>query len=369
MSKTDLFRLFGNKGCCKNMTRLTHILLLVLLSIVAWPTQAQSLSTAEDYFNRGYDRRVAGDLAGAIADYTRAIRIDPRYADAYFNRGNARDDKGDHDGAIADYTKYLELKPSDPDGYYNRGYARDSKGDHDGAIADLNKYLALNPSDPNGYFNRGNARFNKKDFAGAIADYTKYLELNPSDPDAYYNRGNARDDNGDHDGAIDDLNRAIELNPGDPDPYYNRAYVRNVKGEVAGAIADYTKYVEMAPRDPDGHNAVAWLLATTAAAQLRNGKKALQQALKAASLSNWRDPSILDTLAAAYAESGNFPAAILWENKACRSENSRATNAPKRANDCASTGRGRPTARIRSGHSCLRFVSVILLLQPERREF
>ena len=56
-------------------------------------------------------RTSSGDYAGAIEDYTQAIELDPKFAEAYFNRGNAKHSSGDYAGAIEDYTKAIELDP------------------------------------------------------------------------------------------------------------------------------------------------------------------------------------------------------------------------------------------------------------------
>ena len=74
---------------------------------------------------------------------------------AYTNRGNAYLGKKDYDRAIADYNKAIELEPKLAAAYANRGLAYGAKGDIDGAIADLDKAIDLNPKLAHAYANRG----------------------------------------------------------------------------------------------------------------------------------------------------------------------------------------------------------------------
>ena len=264
------------------MLKAKHSLLILGLLIVVSPLQGQALSTAADYYNRGFERRKAGDLDGAIADYTKAIEIEPRFPGAHLGRGNARQAKGDLDGAIADYTKGIELNPRDAGAYTNRGLAKRRKGDLDGAISDSTRAIELDPRLAVAYTHRGNAREKKGDHDGAIADHTKAIDLDPRLAAAYGNRGNAR----------------------------------KVKGELDGASADYTKAIELDPQHAGAYNNLAWLLATTYKDTMRNGRLAVEHARKAAELTKWQTPQMLGTLAAAYAESGNFDEAIKWQTKA-----------------------------------------------------
>ena len=66
---------------------------------------------ARQYFNQGVEKYEAGNSQGAIADFTKAIEINPQDAGAYSNRGSAKDDLGDYQGAIVDYDKALEINP------------------------------------------------------------------------------------------------------------------------------------------------------------------------------------------------------------------------------------------------------------------
>ena len=127
-----------------NTTLPTKLLAFVLSLMLPAVAAAQTSAFAPYYNNRGLAKEGKGDQDGAIADYSRAIELDPKFAaGAYSNRGLAKEAKGDHDGAIADYSRAIELDPKQPRVYINRGFAKQAKGDVDGAIADYNRASEL----------------------------------------------------------------------------------------------------------------------------------------------------------------------------------------------------------------------------------
>ncbi|MEG4804150.1 tetratricopeptide repeat protein [Microcoleus sp. ARI1-B5] len=97
-------------------------------------------NSAEDLFNSALAKSEAGDIQGAIADYTAAIAINPNYAKAYNKLGIIRGRYlKDYPAAKADFDRAIEINPKYADAYYNRAKVRYFLEDKPGAIADYQK--------------------------------------------------------------------------------------------------------------------------------------------------------------------------------------------------------------------------------------
>jgi len=87
-------------------------------------------------------------------------------------------------------------------------------------------------------------------------------------------------------------------------------------GRHQQARADFQQAISINPKNDAAYNGLAWAMSTSPQAEVRDGKTALEMATRACELTDWNNPYHLSTLAAAYAETGQFQRAIEFHRKA-----------------------------------------------------
>jgi tetratricopeptide (TPR) repeat protein len=229
---------------------------------------------------------------------------------AHNNLGIVLFQKGDIDDAIAHYRTTLEMEPNFWDAEYNLGIALLSKGQVDEAIGHCTKAVGIAPNDPDAQVALGNALLQKGRIDDAIVHYQKALTIRPDYFLAHHSLGHAFLEKGELDAAIFHCRAALLIQPENADGHTNLAIALDEKGQTAEAIQHYQKALEISPQSISALNNLAWLMATCSNASFRNGAKAIELATQANQLSGGTNTLVLRTVAAAYAENGQFGKAI-----------------------------------------------------------
>ena len=163
-------------------------------------------------------------------------------------------------------------------------------------------------------FDKGLKLLGQQRYDEAIQAFSTAIEIIPRDYQAYNYRGVARALKGNYSKALADYDKAIEIRPRYAEAYNNRGFARTQLGDLNNALKDFARALKINPFFVDAYNNMAWILATSADQQFRDGARAVKLALKAVELKP--DVVSLDTLAAAYAAAGNFDAAVDTQKRA-----------------------------------------------------
>jgi tetratricopeptide (TPR) repeat protein len=192
----------------------------------------------------------------------------------------------------------------------NLGMLLIESGKVDESLAHFQRAVEIDPKDPKALVNFGSVLPLVGRNQEAISAYQKALKINPLDQVTYFNLGLSLAMEGREEEAIAAYQKALEIDSAFKEAYGNLGILYSQKGDISQAFSCYLKALEIDPQFVLALNNLAWILAAHPESVFRNGPQAVAHAEKANLLSGSKNPEILKTLAAAYAETGRFAEAI-----------------------------------------------------------
>jgi Tfp pilus assembly protein PilF len=157
------------------------------------------------------------------------------------------------------------------------------------------------------------------DIAGAKRNVDWALQIDPKLWPALYLRAQIFRKQGKYELAIQDCNEALRQYPGLVEAALLRASINVRLGKYAEASKEFNYLISLHPRPVTLARALsdrAWFYASCPDSSFRNGQQAVKDAKAACSIMQWKDEDMIDTLAAAYAEAGDFDSAVKYVSQA-----------------------------------------------------
>jgi tetratricopeptide (TPR) repeat protein len=268
---------------------------------------------------RGLYSLTQNKLEAAIIDFDAAIALDPKDADTHEARGVALSMQQKYDEAMESFNQAIEIEPNAPAAYTHRARVRAIKGDTPAAIADVEQALKLQPGSVAALQLHASLLGSTGKFEQALADLNLLRRAMPNNAELLLQIAALHQAAKQPQDAIDAYDHVIETDPKAAAAYRGRADAHLSQGKQAKAIADYEAALELEPKNSGVLNNLAWVLATSPENDLRNGKRSIELATLACEVTEYKQAHILSTLAAGYAETGDFDSAINWSKKAVES--------------------------------------------------
>ncbi len=185
----------------------------------------------------------------------------------------------------------------------------DGKGKNDKALAKWKRAAAIEPKNAKVQDGLGLSLYAHGETTEGLEHLRHAVRINPLSFETHYMLGRFMLDQGRTEQALPELKTAIEIRPHFAAGEEALASADEHLGKDEEALAHWRKALEIDPSRVSATLGEAWLLSTTPDGSLRNGPEALSLASSARNLVSGDDPDVLDTLAAAYAENGQFDAA------------------------------------------------------------
>jgi Tfp pilus assembly protein PilF len=275
------------------------------------------------YNSAAYLQRT-GSYEASAAKWREVLELSPDDEAAHRSLGTVLLMTGHGEESAAHFQKASEIKlraaveadPASARGFNDLGMLLAQTGRVEEAVAQFEKAAELKPDFAAARANLGGALAKLGRLDEALVQLRQALESDARYAPAHYNLGLVLSQRGDEQGAIREWRSALSLDPKYAEAHVSLGDALDAQGRTAEALAHWRDGLGLEPNDPPALRRVAWVLATSPDAAIRDGAEALAFAVRALQLSGGKDAQVLDTLAAAYAEKGQFANAVLTARRA-----------------------------------------------------
>ena len=252
----------------------------------------------------------------AVKSFSEAIRLSPDSALAYLRRAAVYGQMKKTKEALDDIEHVLKIDPNNAAALPLRAQVHQQAGDLKAARADLDEALKDHPGRIDALEFRAILSAGTGDYHQAIEDLEKLAQVAPNNPELLSQLGMLYEANKQPRKAIEKYNAALKQAPSQFLALRGRADAYLNIGKHADAVEGYNAALKIKPDDEGVLNNLAWVLATSPDEGVRDGKRSLELGTEAAKATEYKKAFILSTLAAAYAETGDFDKAREWSKKA-----------------------------------------------------
>jgi tetratricopeptide (TPR) repeat protein len=292
-------------------TLFRHAIAVTTNNPLACYNLAQSLSTrAQALGNRGWATQAQALFEESIQYYRETLRLRPTHHEAHNNLGLTLALLGRPAEATNHYAEALRLNPKNDAASFNYGLALSALGQVDAAIARYRAALELAPDHAPAHYWLGRAFETQGQTAAAILQYELALSNKADYAEAYLGLGALLLAQGRFEESSRAFLEAVRLVPGAADARGKLGMALGAASRHKEAIFHYREALRLKPDQADVLNNLAWILATHPQAEFRDGVEAVRLAERACALTGQKQPVLLGTLGAAYAEAGQFGKAI-----------------------------------------------------------
>ncbi len=253
--------------------------------------------------------RIIEKLRAVLQTTPRYARVSSLMANLFTQLGAAELDQGALDAAVASLRTAVEIWPSDAEARCALGAALERQGQSADACAQFEETLRIQPRFAMAHLRLAVSQMSLGRLDDAERNCRASLALQEVNPEAHHALGVALVQRGQFAEAISHLQTSLQQSPRNPEAYHHLALALRAAGRASSAVDALRDGLELDPGHVQMMTRLAWLLATSRDASVRDGAEAVQWARRAVE-SVGNVPPVLDTLAASLAEAGLFDDAV-----------------------------------------------------------